>query len=64
MYSIDFSATSYFQGKARIQSKNRTKPARLYWIFSDGGIGPYVYSAVSKKKNFTQSYYNQAKYNK
>jgi len=64
MYSIDFSATSYFQGKARIQSKNRTKPARLYWIFSDGGIGPYVYSAVSKKKNFTQSYYNKAKYNK
>ena len=64
MYSIDFSATSYFQGKARIQSKNRTKPARLYWIFSEGGIERYVYSAVSKKKNFTNSYYQNIKYHK
>lgn len=64
MYSIDFSATSYFQGKARIQSKQRTKPARLYWIFSEGGIGKYVYSAVSKKKNFTNSYYMHLKYDK
>ena len=63
MYSIDFSATSYFQGKARIQSKARTKPAKLYWVFSENGIGKYVYSAVSKKKNFTASYYSKIKYN-
>jgi len=62
MYSIDFSATSYFQGKARIQSKDRTKPAKLYWIFSEHGIEKYVYSAVSRKKNFTASYYQKIKY--
>jgi len=62
MYSIDFSATSYFQGKARIQSKDRTKPAKLYWIFSEHGIEKYVYSAVSRKKNFTASYYRKIKY--
>ena len=62
MYSIDFSATSYFQGKARIQSRSRTKPAELYWAFSENGIGKFVYSAVSNKKNFTNSYYNKTKY--
>ena len=63
MYSIDFSATSYFQGRARIQSKSRTKAALLYWVFSENGIGKYVYSAVSKKKNFTNSYYKTLRYN-
>ena len=61
MYSVDFSATSYFQGKARIQSHNRTKKANLYWIFTKGGIERYVYSAVTSKKNFTDSYYKSLK---
>ena len=60
MYSVDFSATSYFQGKARIQSHSRTKKANLYWIFTKGGIERHIYSAVSKKKNFTTSYYKNS----
>ena len=57
MYSVDFSATSYFQGKARIQSHSRIKEANLYWIFTSGGIEKHIYGAVSKKKSFTTSYY-------
>ena len=60
MYSVDFSATSYFQGRARIQSHSRTKKANLYWVFTKGGIEKYVYSAVSKKKNFTLGYYKNS----
>ena len=59
MYSVDFSATSYFQGKARIQSHSRTKKANLYWIFTKGGIERHIYSAVSKKKTFTLGYYQK-----
>ena len=61
MYSIDFSATSYFQGRARIQSHSRTKKAVMYWIFSRGSIEQYVYQAVTAKKNFTNSYYKSLK---
>lgn len=57
MYNIDFSATSYFQAPARIQTKDRKGPANVYWIFSTHGIEQRVYNAVSNKKNFTYSYY-------
>lgn len=57
MYNIDFSATSYFQARARIQSKDRQGSAPLYWIFSTHGIERRIYKAVTNKKNFTYSYY-------
>lgn len=57
MYNIDFSATSYFQARARIQSKERQGSAPLYWIFSTHGIERRIYKAVTNKKNFTYSYY-------
>jgi hypothetical protein len=57
MYNIDFSATSYFQARARIQSKERQGSAPLYWIFSKHGIERKVYQAVINKTNFTYSYY-------
>jgi len=60
MYSVDFSATSYFQGKARIQSHSRKKKANLYWVFTKGGIESHIYSAVSKKKSFTLGYYKNS----
>lgn len=59
MYNIDFSATSYFQARSRIQSKDREGGAPLYWIFTSGGIEFKIYEAVQKKKNFTHSYYKQ-----
>ena len=57
MYGINFSATAYFQGRARIQNRKRTKDALVHWIFSKGGIESKIYKAVSDKKNFTYSYY-------
>lgn len=60
MYNIDFSATSYFQCRARIQSKERQGSAPLYWIFSQHGIERKVYQAVINKTNFTYSYYRQS----
>lgn len=59
MYNIDFSATSYWQARARIQSKERKGSAPLYWIFSEHGIERKVYKAVLSKKNFTYSYYKK-----
>lgn len=60
MYNIDFSATSYWQARARIQSKDRKGSAPLYWIFSESGIEDYVMKAVRGKKNFTYTYYRKA----
>lgn len=59
MYNIDFSATTYWQSRARLQNKERTKEAVIYWIFTENGIEDYVYEAVSKKKNFTSTYYRK-----
>jgi hypothetical protein len=59
MYNIDFSATSYWQVRARMQYKDRSTPANVVWLFSDLGIEQKVYKAVSNKKNFTVSYYKK-----
>ena len=55
--NIDYSAVSYWQARARLQSLNRTKPAEIHWIFAKGGIEKKVYKAVSNKINFTASYF-------
>ncbi len=59
MYNIDFSATSYWQVRARMQYKDRTTAANVVWLFSDLGIEAKIYEAVSNKKNFTVSYYKK-----
>jgi hypothetical protein len=53
MYTIDFSYLSYAQTRGRIVSKERVRDAKLYWIFSEGGIETKIYAAVCKKKNYT-----------
>lgn len=58
-HNIDFSATSYYQARARLQTKDREKPALVYWMFYDKGIENHVYKAVHKKKNFTWAYYKR-----
>lgn len=60
MYNIDFSATSYWQARARMQTLDRKKQAALYWIFSERGIESKVYAVVKKKKNFTRYYFEKA----
>lgn len=56
-YNLDHSATVYSQSRARILSYNRTKPAPVYYIFSEHGIDNKIYQAVSSKRNFTLYYY-------
>jgi len=51
-YNIDFSATSYWQSKDRMTTKERLKN-KVYWIFSKGGIESKIYKAVTKKKDYT-----------
>jgi len=51
-YNIDFSATSYWQSRDRMTTKDRPEN-KVIWIFTKGGIEPDIYKAVSKKKDYT-----------
>jgi hypothetical protein len=59
--NIDFSATSYWQSRDRLTTKDRLRND-VYWIFAKGGIEDNIYKAVVKKKNFTSSYYDKIKH--
>ena len=59
MYNIDFSAVSYWQARARLQSKDRIKKVEVHWIFAKDGIEKNIYKAVSNKKNYTLSYFKK-----
>jgi hypothetical protein len=57
-YNIDFSATSYWQSKDRMTTKDR--PANnVYWIFAKGGIEHDIYKAVTKKKDYTIKHFKK-----
>jgi len=49
-YNIDFSATSYWQSRDRMTTKDRMHN-KVYWIFTKDGIEDKIYQAVSKKKD-------------
>jgi hypothetical protein len=57
MLNIDFASVSYQQARARMQSINRTEPAKVYWVFSEGGIEHKIYAVVKEKQDFTLSYF-------
>lgn len=57
-YNIDFSATSYWQSRDRMTTKDR-KNSDVYWIFSDGGIEKDIYKAVIKKKDYTVQHFKK-----
>jgi len=57
-YNIDFSATSYWQSKDRMTTKERPNN-EIFWIFSKGGIEKEIYKAVTKKKDFTLSHFKK-----
>jgi hypothetical protein len=57
-YNIDFSATSYWQSRDRMTTKDRLKND-IYWIFSKGGIEKDIYKAVIKKKDYTLSHFRR-----
>ena len=58
-YNIDFSYLSYDQAKERIVSKERTKEALLYWVFTNEGIEEKIYKVVKNKKDFTNYYFKK-----
>lgn len=59
MFNIDYSAVSYFQARARLQTKDRTDPAKVYWLFAAGGIEEKIYQAVHNKKDYTLNYFRR-----
>jgi SNF2 family DNA or RNA helicase len=59
MFNIDFSAVSYWQARARLQTKDRTKQAKVYWIFAEGGIEERIHEVVMKKKDYTLEHFKK-----
>lgn len=57
-YNIDFSATSYWQAKDRMTTKERLEN-NVYWIFAKGGIESDIYKAVTKKKDYTINHFKK-----
>ena len=57
-YNIDFSATSYWQSRDRMTTKDRLKN-EVYWVFSKGGIEREIYKAVVKKKDYTLTHFKK-----
>lgn len=55
-YNIDFSATSYWQARDRMTTKDR-KHNKIYWVFAKNGIEGKIYKAVSNKKDYTLSHF-------
>ena len=57
-YNIDFSATSYWQSRDRMTTKDRLQN-KVYWIFSKGGIESHIYKAVVNKKDYTLRHFEK-----
>ena len=57
-YNIDFSATSYWQSRDRMTTKDRTE-SDIYWVFAEHGIERQVYRAVTNKKDYTLSHFKK-----
>jgi hypothetical protein len=57
-YNIDFSATSYWQSRDRMTTKERSFN-HVYWVFSKGGIEHDIYKAVIKKKDYTINHFKK-----
>jgi hypothetical protein len=57
-YNIDFSATSYWQSKDRMTTKERLEN-QIFWVFAKGGIEQEIYKAVTKKKDYTLNHFKK-----
>ena len=57
-YNIDFSATSYWQSRDRMTTKERLNN-NVYWVFSRGGIEDQIYKAVINKKDYTLNHFKK-----
>ena len=57
-YNIDFSATSYWQSRDRMTTKDR-KYNKIYWIFAENGIEHQIYKTVINKKDYTLNHFRR-----
>jgi superfamily II DNA or RNA helicase len=57
-YNIDFSATSYWQSRDRMTTKDRLSN-KIFWIFSEDGIEKDIYKTVVKKKDYTLTHFKR-----
>jgi hypothetical protein len=57
-YNIDFSATSYWQSRDRMTTRDRLKN-QVYWVFAKDGIEKKIYQAVSDKKDYTINHFKK-----
>lgn len=57
-FNIDFSATSYWQARDRMTTKDRAFN-KVYWIFSKGGIEQQIYNTVQGKKSYTTEHFKR-----
>ena len=62
-FNIDFSATSYWQSRDRLTTKERMEN-EVFWIFSKGGLEDKIYKKVLDKKSFTTKHYERSKVSK
>jgi len=60
MFSIDFSATTYFQAIDRMTVKDRTHN-KVYWLFAKNTLDKSIYKTVINKKSFTLNYFKKWK---
>jgi len=60
MFSIDFSATTYFQAIDRMTVKDRTHN-KVYWLFAKNTLDKSIYKTVIGKKSFTLNYFKKWK---
>ena len=60
MYNIDYSAVSYWQGRARMQTKDSERVSKIYWLFFRGGIEKDIYKVVKSKKKYTTIHYKKS----
>ena len=58
LLNLDFSATSYWQIRDRMTTKERLKND-VYFIFSEGGIEDKIFESVCNKKDYTLNKFNQ-----
>jgi hypothetical protein len=58
MFSIDFSATTYFQARARMATKDRDKN-EIFWLLSVKTLDSKIYKAVMNKRSYTNDLFKK-----
>ena len=57
-YNIDFSATSYWQSRDRMTTKDR-ETNNIFWVFTKTGIEKEIYKTVINKKDYTLKHFQR-----